>query len=86
MNKVSIGASTIAFFIAIVGSVIAFVTAWAESGSAPTWLGLVTAGLVAVMGILRTAQAMQLNNTPADIDLTEVLSDPPAVPTDAPSK
>lgn len=86
MNKVSIGASTIAFIIAIVGGVIAFVTAWANSGTAPTWLGLVTAGLVAVMGILRTAQAMQLNGAPSDLDLTDVLSDPPAVPTDAPAK
>jgi hypothetical protein len=83
MNKVPVGPSTIAILVAAVGGAIAFVAAWAQQGSAPTWLGLVSAGLVALLGVLRSVQAMS-GGTPT-VDATALTADPPAVPTDQPT-
>jgi len=75
--KVAIGASTWAVIIAALGGAIAFVTQWAQSGSAPAWLAGLTAVLVAVLSVTRSLQATFGTPVP---DPTEAPAptDPPA--------
>ncbi len=60
MPQVPIGASTKTAIIVILGAVAAFVVAWVETGSAPAWLAGVAAGLTALLGILRSWQAVTM--------------------------
>lgn len=66
MNKVSVGPSTIALLTGAVGAAAAFVVAWANTGSAPTWLAGIAAGLVGLMAWLRSWQATVLDKQVAD--------------------
>ena len=61
MTKVSIGPSTIALIVGAVGAFTAFIVGWAETGTAPTWLAGIAAGLAALMAWLRTWQATVLD-------------------------
>ena len=70
--KVAIGASTWAVIIAAIGGAIAFVTEWAQSGTAPAWLAGLSAVLVAVLSVTRGMQAAF--GTPA---FDEPPTDPP---------
>ena len=71
IQKVAIGASTWAVIIAALGGAIAFVTEWAQSGTAPAWLAGLSAVLVAVLSVTRGLQAAF--GTP-------VVEDPPTDP------
>ena len=63
MQPVPVGPSTLAILTAAAGAAAAFVTEWAASGSAPAWLAIVAAGLVAVLGVLRSWQAVHAADT-----------------------
>lgn len=74
--KVPVGPSTWALIIAALGAVIAFITEWSQSGSAPTWLAGIAAGLTALLGILRSWQANNLAGNAYDMALaSEATSD-----------
>jgi len=81
VNRVPVGPSTLALLTAAVGGAAAFVVAWAETGTAPAWLAVVSAALVAVLGVLRSWQAV---NLPAD-PLADVVDEGPVVPDDVPA-
>ena len=83
MNPVPVGPSTVALILGALGAAVAFVTAWVESGSAPAWLAGLAAGLTALLGILRSWQAVRAND-PAVVVEDDVLivDDPPEVPKD----
>lgn len=61
MNRVSVGPSTIALIVGAVGAATAFIVGWAETGTAPTWLAGIAAGMAALMAWLRTWQATVLD-------------------------
>lgn len=83
MNPVPVGPSTIALIIGALGAAAAFVTAWAESGSAPAWLAGLAAGLTALLAVLRSWQAVRANDPVAvEVDDAVVVDDPPEVPKD----
>lgn len=79
MNPVPVGPSTLALLTAALGGAAAFVVAWAETGSAPAWLAIVSAALVAVLGVLRSWQAVHMGADPVDI-----VDEGPTVPDDVP--
>lgn len=81
MDRVPVGPSTLALITAAVGGAAAFVVAWAETGSAPAWLAIVSAALVAIMGVLRSWQAV---NLPAD-PLADTADEGPVLPDDLPA-
>jgi phosphatidylglycerophosphate synthase len=56
--NVPVGPSTYAALTMILGAVVAFIVAWAESGSAPVWLAGIAAGLTAVLSVSRSWQAV----------------------------
>ena len=60
MNTVPVGASTKTAIVLIIGAIAAFVVAWADSGTAPAWLAGIAAGLTALLGVLRSWQAVTL--------------------------
>jgi hypothetical protein len=60
LSYVPVGASTKAALYLIVGAVAAFVVAWVETGSAPAWLAGIAAGLTALLGVLRSWQAVTM--------------------------
>ena len=68
MNRVSIGPSTIAMIVAALAAATAFVVAWVETGTAPAWLGGLAAGLTALMAILRSWQAVRIEEPVVEID------------------
>lgn len=82
MNRVPVGPSTLALLTAAVGGAAAFVVAWAETGSAPAWLAVVSAALVAVMGVLRSWQAIHL---PPDAAPVDIVDEAPLTPDDVPA-
>jgi hypothetical protein len=55
--KVPVGPSTWALLISALGAAVAFIAEWTQSGTAPTWLAGIAAGLTALLGILRSWQA-----------------------------
>lgn len=77
MDRVPVGPSTLALLTAAVGGAAAFVVAWAETGSAPAWLAIVSAALVAILGVLRSWQAVHLPAQPVD-----AVDEGPVVPDD----
>ena len=81
MDRVPVGPSTLALLTAAVGGAAAFVVAWAETGTAPAWLAVVSAALVAILGVLRSWQAVNLSGQPADI-----VDEGPVVPDDVPAE
>lgn len=80
MNRVPVGPSTLALLTAAIGGAAAFVVAWAETGSAPAWLAIVSAALVAILGVLRSWQAVHLPG-----DSVDVVDEGPVVPDDVPA-
>ena len=77
MDRVPVGPSTLALLTAAIGGAAAFVVAWAETGTAPAWLAVVSAALVAILGVLRSWQAVHLPVQPQDI-----VDEGPVVPDD----
>lgn len=77
MNKVPVGPSTLALLVAAIGGASAFVVAWAESGTAPAWLAVVSAALVAILGVLRSWQAVHMGpgEEPIEVDEGPVMPD-----------
>jgi hypothetical protein len=65
MNPVPVGPSTWGLIIAALGAAAAFVVAWSETGTAPAWLAGLSAGLTALLGILRSWQAVTVTKTDA---------------------
>jgi hypothetical protein len=61
--------------IAALGGAIAFVTEWAQSGTAPAWLAGLSAVLVAVLSVTRGIQAAF--GTPTEAPAS---ADPPTAP------
>lgn len=82
MNPVPVGPSTVALIIAALSAAAAFVVAWAESGSAPAWLAGLAAGLTALLGLLRSWQAVRSNDVPPSVEDDLVVDDPPEVSKD----
>ena len=80
MDRVPVGPSTLALLTAAVGGAAAFVVGWAETGTAPAWLAVVSAALVAILGVLRSWQAVHLPTQPQD-----VVDEGPVVPDDVPA-
>ena len=78
-NRVPVGPSTLALLVAAIGGASAFVVSWAESGTAPAWLAVVSAALVAILGVLRSWQAVHLAG-PGDLE--DVLDEGPVLPGD----
>lgn len=60
MPDVPIGASTKTAIVVILGAIAAFVVGWVNTGSAPAWLAGVAAGLTALLGVLRSWQAVTM--------------------------
>ena len=79
MNRVPVGPSTLALLIAAIGGASAFVVSWAESGTAPAWLAVVSAALVAILGVLRSWQAVNLGK-----GVDDVVDEGPVLPDDMP--
>ena len=67
MNKVPVGPSTIAMLGAALAAAVAFVAEWASSGTAPTWLAGVAAGLAALTGLFRSWQSVALTKAEAPV-------------------
>jgi hypothetical protein len=85
MPHVPVGASTKTAIILIVGAIAAFVVAWVESGSAPAWLAGVAAGLTALMGVLRSWQAVAMTKAGDAMPSGDLLIDEaPVIPDDYP--
>lgn len=84
MNPVPVGPSTIALLTAALAAAVAFVTQWAQSGSAPAWLAGLAAGLTALLGVLRSWQAVRSNDPVADLPVENdlLVDDPPEVSKD----
>ncbi len=81
MNTVPVGPSTIALVTGAIGAAAAFIVAWAETGTAPAWLAGLAAGLTALMGVLRSWQAVRL---PADVepDPADIVDEGVVLPSD----
>jgi hypothetical protein len=60
------------------------VVGWAETGTAPAWLAVVSAALVAVMGVLRSWQAVHLSADGVR-DIGDIVDEGPTVPDDVPA-
>lgn len=60
MNKVPVGPSTVAMLGAALAAAVAFVAEWAQSGTAPAWLGGIAAALTALTGLFRSWQSVSL--------------------------
>lgn len=85
MNTVPVGASTKTAIILIIGAIAAFVVAWAESGTAPAWLAGIAAGLTALMGVLRSWQAVSMTKAGEYAPTSDLLVDEaPVIPDDYP--
>lgn len=85
MPNVPVGASTKAALYLIVGAVAAFVIAWVETGSAPAWLAGIAAGLTALLGVLRSWQAVAITKTGEVAVSADLLVDEaPIIPDDYP--
>lgn len=85
MTTVPIGASTKTALILIIGAVAAFVVAWAETGSAPAWLAGIAAGLTALLGVLRSWQAVTMTKAGDYAPSSDLLVDEaPVIPDDYP--
>jgi hypothetical protein len=80
VDRVPVGPSTLALITAATGGAAAFVVAWAETGSAPAWLAVVSAALVAILGVLRSWQAVHMGQQPVD-----VVDEGPVLPDDVPA-
>lgn len=75
MPHVPVGASTKAALYLIIGAVAAFVVAWVESGSAPAWLAGIAAGLTALLGVLRSWQAVAMTKAGDTAPSSDLLID-----------
>ena len=84
MNRVPVGPSTLALLTAAVGAAAVFVGEWAAGGDAPAWAALTSAALVAVLGVLRSWQAVNLP-TAAEPLLVDVVDEGMASPDDVPA-
>ena len=84
MQPVPVGPSTLAILTAAAGAAAAFVVGWAETGTAPAWLAVVSAALVAVMGVLRSWQAVHLSADGVR-DIGDIVDEGPTVPDDVPA-
>jgi hypothetical protein len=85
MSHVPVGPSTWGLIIAALSAAAAFVVAWAESGSAPAWLAGIAAGLTALLGLLRSWQAVTLAKAGDYAPTSDLLVDEaPVVPDDYP--
>lgn len=80
-NRVPVGPSTLALLVAAIGGASAFVVSWAESGTAPAWLAVVSAALVAILGVLRSWQAVHLGGSS---EFEDVVDEGPVAPDDMP--
>jgi len=81
VNRVPVGPSTLALLTAAIGGAAAFVVAWAETGTAPAWLAVVSAALVAILGVLRSWQAVHMGEGVEDI-----VDEGPVLPDDMPAE
>ena len=85
MSHVPVGPSTWGLIIAALSAAAAFVVAWSETGSAPAWLAGIAAGLTALLGLLRSWQAVTLAKSGESVPTSDLLIDEaPLVPDDYP--
>lgn len=84
MNPVPVGPSTWGLILAALGAATAFVVAWAESGSAPAWLAGLAAGLTALLGVLRSWQAVTATKNEAAPAEDLIIDEVPEEATDYP--
>lgn len=79
--KVPVGPSTVAVIVAALAAAVAFVTEWAQTGTAPAWLAAISGALVAILNIARSWQAStQTKYEPGDTVLEFTAGDVPDFP------
>lgn len=84
MNPVPVGPSTKAALFLIAGSVVAFIVAWADSGTAPVWMAGIAAGLTAVLGVFRSWQAVAVTKAETPMQIIMEPDEDPVEPDDYP--